>query len=125
MTDAAESARRYADAELAIAGRERLLLLVLDAGERQLQLTREALVAGDLAGFGIHLARAQAVIAELRCTLDLAAGPLADDLAGLYAFMLFHLTAANVEQSLRRVDEVRDVFTTIADGYRIVLARGL
>jgi flagellar biosynthetic protein FliS len=120
--DAAESARRYAVAQVTAVDRRGLLLLVLEAGERFLRLTRDALRAGDLPRFATHLGRAQAVIAELRGTLDPAAGPLAADLGRLYEFMLFHLTAANAERSLRHVDEVRSVFDTIAGAYRAVLA---
>jgi flagellar biosynthetic protein FliS len=119
--DAADCTRRYAAAEATTMDRRRLLLLVFEAGERFLRLTRDALVAGDPVRFGAHLARTQAIIGELRGTLDMGAGPLAADLARLYEFMLFHLTAANAERSVRHVDEVDAVFGTIADAYRTIV----
>lgn len=122
--NAREYADRYAAAQVTVVDRERLLLLVLEGGGKFLRLTRDALAAGDLRGFGENLARAQAIIAELHGTLDHeVGGPLTRDLARLYDFMLFHLTEANARRSLRHVDEVIGVFTNISGGFRTVLER--
>jgi flagellar protein FliS len=124
MTNAQDYARRYAAAQVTMVDRERLLLLVFEGGQRFLRLTRDALAAGDVQRFGEHLARAQAIIAELHGTLDRqAGGTLAADLARIYDFLLFHLTEANARRSLRHVDEALAVFTTIADAYRQILER--
>ena len=119
---AAEGARQYAAAEVASAARPQLLLLVLEGGLRFLRLARGALAAGDLERFGVHLGRAQAVIAELLRTLDYAAGgPLARDLAGLYTFMLLHLTEANARRSVGHMDEVLAVFVPIVSAFREIV----
>jgi flagellar protein FliS len=120
--NAAEYARRYAEAQVTMVDRGRLLLLVLEGGLRFLRLTREALAARDLAGMTAHLGRAQAIIAELRGTLDYdAGGTIARDLARLYDFMLVHLAEANSRRSLRHVDEVLAVLGTITDAYHTIL----
>jgi len=104
--------------------REQLLLLMLEGGTKFLRLTREALVAGDLRAFGENLGRAQAIIAELHGTLDHeVGGTITRNLARLYDFMLFHLTQANAEKSLRQVDEVIGLFSTIADAFRTAIGR--
>lgn len=122
---AQETARRYAAAEVTGIDRERLLQLVLDGGQRFLQLAREALVAGDVGRFVGHLARAQAIVAELQGTLDFrAGGEIATNLARLYEFLLLHLTEANARRSLRHLDEVIEVYGTIAGAYRDILSRG-
>jgi len=116
-------ADRYAAADVTSAGRERVLLLLLEGGSRFLRLTREALIAGDVARFATHVARVQAIVAELLGTLDRdAGGRIAADLARLYDFMLFHLTEANARKSLRHVDEVIRVYVTIEDAFRTILA---
>jgi len=120
----AEYARRYAHAQITSVDRGRLLLLVLEGGQTYLARARAALDAGDLARFAHERRRAQDVIAELLQTLDHAAGgEIAANLARLYAFMLEHLTAANVEQSARHIDEVLRAYAPIVDAYRAVLAR--
>ena len=117
-----EYARRYATAQVTMVDRGQLLLLVFEGGLKFLRLTRDALVAGDVARFAEHLSRAQAIIAELQSSLDReAGGTIAEQLARLYDFMLFHLTEANARKSARHVEEVLGVFGTIADAYRTVL----
>ena len=112
-------ASEYARAQVTSVDRTRLLLLIFDGGLAFLQRARAALTAGDLAAFGHHLGRAQAIIAELLGTLDYdAGGTIARDLSRLYDFMLVHLTEANARQSVRHVDEVLAVFGTIASAYR-------
>jgi flagellar protein FliS len=121
--DTRQYAERYQAAEVTVADPKRLLLLVFEGGTKFLRLTREALAAGDRVGFAENLRRAQGIVAELRGTLDHAAGgTIAADLERLYEFMLFHLTEANVQQSVRHVDEVIGVFGTIAGAYRTVLS---
>jgi flagellar protein FliS len=120
--NAQEYTRRYTEAQVNMVSREQLLLLVLEGGERFLKLTRDALAAGDLPRFGENLGRAQAIIAELRGTLDHSVdGDVTHNLARLYDFMLFHLTEANARQSVRHVDEVIAAFAPIADAFRTVI----
>ena len=122
--NAQEYAKRYTTAQVTVVDRERLLLLVLEGGSKFLRLTREALAAGDVASFSENLRRAQAIIAELQSTLDHeVGGDISRNLARLYDFMLFHLTEANAQKSLRHVDDVIRVFTPIADGFGQILAR--
>jgi flagellar secretion chaperone FliS len=118
-------AQRYTAADVSVADRERLLLLVFEGGLKFLRLAREGLVAGDAVRFSGYLSRAQAIIAELASTLDHeAGGEIAGNLARLYEFMLFHLTEANARRSVRHMDEVIRVFGTIADAFQTVLAGG-
>jgi flagellar protein FliS len=119
-----EYTRRYTEAQVNVVSREQLLLLVLEGGQRFLKLTRDALAADDLPRFAENLGRAQAIIAELRGTLDHSVGgTVTQDLARLYDFMLFHLTEANARRSVRHVDEVIAAFDPIADAFRTVITR--
>jgi flagellar protein FliS len=122
--DAREYTDRYAAAQVTAVDRERLLLLVLEGGLRFLRLARQALAAGDLTRFGESLRRAQAIIGELLGTLDRErGGTIAAHLARLYDFMLHHLTAANVEKDVAKVDEVITVFGIVAEAYRTIIER--
>ena len=119
---AQEYARRYATAEVNVADRGHLLLLVFEGGTKFLRLTRDALAAGDVGRFAENLGRSQAIISELLATLDHeAGGVIAADLARLYEFMLFHLTEANVRKSVKHVEQVMAIFATVAGAYRDVI----
>jgi flagellar protein FliS len=121
---ASSYARRYTEAQVTSVDRQRLLMLVLDGGMTFLGRAREALAQGDLARFAEANGRAQAIISELLGTLDhQAGGAVATQLARLYDFMLVHLTEANVQKSVKHVDEVITVFAVIAGAYREILER--
>jgi flagellar protein FliS len=117
-------AREYAKAQVTSVDRSRLLLLVLDGGATFLRQAREGLASGELERFGNALGRAQAIIGELRGTLDHeAGGKIATDLARLYDFMLFHLTEANAKKSVQHVDDVIGIYETIAEAFHQVIER--
>jgi flagellar protein FliS len=118
-------AQQYQRAQLATADRGRLLLLVFEGGLRFLSLAQTALEQGNVAQFGAHLGRAQAVIAELLHTLDhKAGGEIAGNLERLYHFMLDHLVEANQHKSAQHVAQVARVLEIITDAYRTILESG-
>jgi flagellar protein FliS len=119
------SAGVYQQAQVATADRGRLLILMFDGGLRFLAGAENGLRNDRLDEFSSQLARAQAVIAELLHTLDhKAGGEIAAQLERLYRFMLDHLVEANLQKSVRHVEQVRRVLSIIADAYREVVAQG-
>jgi flagellar protein FliS len=119
------SAGVYQQAQVATADRGRLLILMFDGGLRFLAQAESGLKNERLDEFSSQLARAQAVIAELLHTLDhKAGGEIAAQLERLYRFMLDHLVEANLQKSVRHVEQVRRVLSIIADAYREVVAQG-
>jgi flagellar protein FliS len=124
MMAAHSTAGRYQEAQVATADRGRLLLLMFDGGLTFLGQARAGLDAGDISRFAHHLARAQAIIAELLHTLDhRAGGTIARDLERLYQFMLEHLLEANRRKSVHHVDQVARLLEIIAGAYREILQR--
>lgn len=114
---------RAARAHVASLDRGRLVLLVLEAGRTHLGRARTALEAADVARFAAELARAHQVIGELLASLDHAAGrAVATSVGRLWSRLLHHLTIADAERSLERLDEVLAVYVPIADAFRQVVA---
>jgi len=119
------AAQRYQQTQVATSDRGRLLLLMFDGGLKFLAQARAGLEAGDLARFAHSLGRGQAVIAELMHTLDhKAGGEIAANLERLYTFMLDHLVQANLEKSVRHVEQVHRLLDIIAGAYREILQHG-
>ncbi|HLK11853.1 MAG TPA: flagellar export chaperone FliS [Candidatus Binatia bacterium] len=116
------SVQAYTKAQVTLVDRKRLLLLVLDGGLTFLERARTACAAGEDAAFGEAIHRAQAIVCELRASLDhRAGGALADRLARLYTFMLGHLAKAYAQRSVRRVEEVIRVLRPIAEAFHEVV----
>lgn len=125
MTSAQHTIQEYQTAQFSTADRGEVLLLVFDGALKFLTLAERGLRDGDLDGFVHNLGRAQAVITELRRTLNYdAGGTIAVDLGRLYSFCLEHLAEANFQKSPEHVATVRNLINTIADGFRTILADG-
>lgn len=123
MATARQTIREYQNAQFATADRGEILLLMFEGALRFLARSEQCLERGDLDGFVEGLGRAQAVIAELRRTLDFEAGGcIAVNLSRLYSFCLEHLAEANFQKSASHVAAVRRIIATIADGFRTILA---
>jgi flagellar protein FliS len=117
---------QYQQAQVGTVDRGRLLLLMFEGAQKFLALAEQGLRNNDLQAFGTHLARGQAVIAELMHTLDhKRGGEIAANLERLYRFMLDHLVDANLQKSAPHVARVGAMLDTIADGYRDILRTGL
>lgn len=96
-----------------------LVLMLFDGAGRFLRQARRALDQGDVPRFGEAVCRAQAVIAELSDVLDRESGAeAAAGLAGLYDFMLRHLSQGLMKKSGRHLDEVLVPLTTLRDGFQ-------
>lgn len=75
--------------------------------------------SGELARFGERCMRAYAVVTELRLALDRNQAPeLADNLAQLYLFAEAELARAVRDESLAPLPPVREVLTTLLDGWK-------
>lgn len=121
MTTASLRARYVRDA-VTTASPARLLVMLFDrllldlsrAEIAQLDVNREA--AGALLG------HAQAIVVELRVSLDVDAWDGAGSLAEIYNFWLRELVAANVECDPERTVAVRAMAESLAEAWRAAAA---
>jgi flagellar protein FliS len=68
----------------------------------------------DFAGKAEHLSRVNAILLNLRDTLDLdVGGDVAQNLYALYEFMIRQLQDANVQNNLQTIDEVINLLLPI------------
>lgn len=100
-----------------------LLLLLFDGAVRFLTRARRQLQAGDLAPFAQSVARTQAILAELRTSLDHEkGGEMAETLEQLYAFMQLHLTQGLVTRNIAHLDQVLRPLQTVREGFHAAVA---
>lgn len=117
--------QQYANVQVSTIDRGKLLVMLFDGCVRFLAGARSALRQNNLRRFSKCLSKAQAIISELMVTLDHdKGGDIARDLERLYDFMLFHLTEANIQKDVTKVQEVLDLMTTIAEAYRQIIEKG-
>lgn len=97
--------RQYANHNVQTATPGQLVVMLYDGFLRFAAQSRGALERGDLGEMGMRLTRAQAIITELRVTLDMTQGSIAQNLASIYEYVGEQLTAARLSRDVAHIDE--------------------
>jgi flagellar secretion chaperone FliS len=106
MTAYAPAPNVYRESAVLTATPEQLVVMLYDGANRFLTQSAVAMRESRPALAGEKLRRAEAIIDELLATLDLSVGEIAEWLQALYLFFKEHLTAARLEQSADKVEDV-------------------
>jgi len=113
-----EYADRYLAEKVNTASPAELIGMLYDAGVVAMQAGKAAAEACNVADTHRHLVRAQNIVVELRCSLNLSAGELAANLDALYEFLGNRLVEANVKKDPILVGECIEVFSPLRDAWR-------
>jgi flagellar secretion chaperone FliS len=97
--------RQYTSHATQTATPGQLVVMLYDGFLRFAAKARLALERGDLGEAGIRLTKAQAIVTELRVTLDMTQGPIAQNLASIYEYVGERLTAARLSKEVEQIDE--------------------
>jgi flagellar protein FliS len=73
--------------------------------------------AGDLTVMNDKLRRAEAIITELRATLDMSAGQVAANLESIYSFCQRLLLEARLKQDAEKIDHVAKLLRELRDAW--------
>jgi len=82
-----------------------LVVMLYDGFLRFAAQAKAALARDDVGEAGIRLTKAQAIVTELRATLDMTQGEVAENLASLYGYVGERLTAARLDRDAAEIDE--------------------
>ena len=122
--------RQYQNHSAQTATPGQLVVMLYDGFLRFAGQGRAAFERGDVGEAGSRLTRAQAIVTELRATLDMTQGPIAENLAGLYEYVGERLTAgriaketAPIDEAMRHMAELRTAWAQIASSPRPASAR--
>jgi flagellar protein FliS len=108
----------YRELELQGASSERLVVFVFEQLVVNLERARIAVERKDLGMRVQALRRARGLVTELLATLDFEqGGPLAQNLASLYQFMLVELVDVGDRGDLRTMRSLINVATSLRDGF--------
>jgi len=117
MTTPSPRSRYLADS-VTTASPARLLLMLYDRLILDLAHGEEALRTGDRGTANTRLLSAQAIIVELRSSLDLSVWEGAAGLASLYGYLLTELIQANVHGNADRTATCRRLLEPLRDAWR-------
>lgn len=100
--------------DIATADPHRLTLMLMQGALDRMAYAKGCMERKDLAGKAEHLPRVNAILINLRDTLDLnVGGEFAENLFALYEFMVQRLLDANVQNNLQIMDEVINLLLPI------------
>jgi flagellar protein FliS len=100
--------------DIATADPHRLTLMLMQGALDRMAYAKGCMERKDLAGKSEHLSRVNAILINLRDTLDLdVGGEVAENLFALYEFMVQRLLDANVQNNLQIMDEVINLLLPI------------
>lgn len=94
---------------------EQLTLMLLEGACRYAILAEQCLTAEDYINSNSHLQRCQLILEELLVSLDMSAGPVADNLYKIYEYLHYRLVQANVRKSAAIMPEVIGHLTDLRD----------
>ncbi|UQX87946.1 flagellar export chaperone FliS [Jatrophihabitans telluris] len=117
MTASPAQLRYLADAVSTASPAQRVVMLY-DRLVLDLRRAGEAHALGDIFAGSEQLRHAQLIVAELRASLRLDDWDGAENLAGLYGFMLAELMAVNVNPDAERLNKVIDITAGLRDAWR-------
>lgn len=111
--------RAYTESSVLTAPRERLVVMLYDGAIRFLHQSAVALRAGNQRVFLDRVQRAEAIIKELNLTLDIQrGGEVAERLRAIYQFCDLHLTAATMEGSPEKVEDVVRLLSELREAWQ-------
>ena len=100
-----------------------ILLMLYQGAIDFLRRAKTGMENGDVVEKGECILRAHAIISEFLASLDLqAGGELAQNLEGLYAFMLDQITIANLDNDAKPLETVISLLSTLKEGWEGAIA---
>jgi flagellar protein FliS len=117
LTPYATAQQAYRDSAILTAPPERLVVMLYDGANRFLIQGATALRSGDLAVMNDRLRRAEAIVTELRQTLDMSAGQVAANLESIYSFCQRLLLEARLKQDPEKIEQVAKLLRELRDAW--------
>ena len=120
----AQQASAYRDSSVLTAPPERLVVMLYDGAHRFLFQAAHAMRAGDISLMNNRMQRAEAIISELRQTLDHEkGGQIAGRLESIYAFCTRHLLEARLQRDPNKIEQVMKLLAELRDAWDQIAAR--
>ena len=108
----------YAENNIGIESPEKLIEMLYEGVLRFNAQAKKAIKDGNIEKKFYWANRSIAIIVELAEVLDMEAGDISMYLAGLYNYQIKLLSEALVENDLKKIDEVTNVFKGLLEAWR-------
>ena len=118
MTPYATAQQAYRDSSVLTAPPERLVVMLYDGAHRFLFQATHAMRSGDISMMNDRMQRAEAIINELRGTLNFdEGGEIAGRLESIYTFCQRHLLEARLKRDPKKIEQVMKLLAELRDAW--------
>ncbi|MGB0454367.1 MAG: flagellar export chaperone FliS [Bacteriovoracaceae bacterium] len=108
----------YKKTSIHTASKEQILLMLYQAAIKNCKKAMEAIDKKDVAKKGEFIGKLQDIIIELNNSLDFeVGGDIAKELSGLYDYMIYSSTQANIKIDKQPLESTLSVLTTLYEGW--------
>ncbi len=109
----------YQKTEINTADRVRIITLMYNGAINFIKLAKEKMQNGDIAGKGLYIGKATAVVGELASSLNLTeGGKIAENLKMLYDYILDKLLRGNLYNNQSELDEAIKILEVLKEGWK-------
>ncbi len=103
---------------------EQLVLMLYDGARKFTRQAIKSLQDGDMQAAHHHLIRAQDIIAELMCGVNLSAGEIAEKYLYFYRYMQGQLIQANLKKDSQYAKEVLAMLDDLRNAWAQIISAG-
>jgi flagellar protein FliS len=111
---------QYTQRAVETASPGQLVVMLYDGLIRFLGQAKAAMERGQAGEAGLKLSRAQAIVTELRVSLDMTRGPIASNLAAIYDWGLQEMTQARLANDPERIAVLVAQFADLREAWAAV-----
>jgi len=120
------AARDYQKANVTTADRVRIVVMCYEGCIANASRAQDEMRKGNVAGKGVYLSKATAIVSELLSTLDKdRGGEIAERLEILYRYVLHTFTQANIRQDPGLMDGALRVLMELREGWAALAEKGV
>lgn len=109
----------YRKAAIDISDKVRIVSILFDGAINFIKLGRVKMGERNIAGKGLYIGKATAIVGELASSLNMEeGGEIARNLRRLYDFVLDRLIRANLKNDVAALDEAEKVLQVLREGWK-------
>ncbi|MBI4620090.1 MAG: flagellar export chaperone FliS [Desulfobacterales bacterium] len=108
----------YRKTEINTSDNVRVVSLLYDGVVNFIRIAKKRMEHGDIAGKGLYIGKATAIVGELSNSLNMDGGEIAKNLERLYDYILDRLLYANLRNDPRTFDDMERVLEVLRSAWK-------
>ena len=114
--------KQYKQVQVKTANNKKLLLMLYQGCIKFLRIAKKSIKEEDMENANEYLKKSQAIIDELRYTLDMEkGGEISNNLYKLYNFMYSELISANINKEIEPIENVENLMMDLLETWKEVI----